>query len=90
MKKSEKIDKTLAHIGNYSDICNALHLNQATESPTATAAGLFYGRGSRYITTSSVPCGALMRPLPGSRCNATGSGTFSVSPREQTNIQCFI
>lgn len=27
----------------------------------------------------SVPCGALMRPLPDSRCIATGSGTFSVS-----------
>lgn len=27
----------------------------------------------------SVPCGASMRPLPHSRCNATGSGTFSVS-----------
>lgn len=58
-------------------LCNALHLSQATESPTAIAAGLFYGRGlCRDI--SSVPCGALMRPLPGSRCNATGSGTFSV------------
>lgn len=90
MKKSEKIDKTLAHIGIYSDICSDFHLKQATESPTATAAGLFYGHGPCYITTSSVPCGALMRPLPVSRWKSTGSGTFSVSPREQTNIQCFI
>lgn len=61
-------------------ICNALHLKQATKSPTATAAGFFYGRGLCHNNTSSVPCGALMRPLPVSRCNATGSGTFFCIP----------
>lgn len=61
----------------YFDICSALHFNQATESPTTLADGYFNGRGRRH-SISSVPCGALMRPLPGSRCRATGSGTFSV------------
>ena len=70
--------KGVARIGNNSDICNAVHLKQATESPTASAAGIYFARVIRDII-SSVPCGALMRPLPVSRCTATGSGTFSVS-----------
>ena len=70
----------------YSYLCNALHLNKATVSPSASAAGLFCGRDSRH-THSSVPCGALMRPLPCSRCNATGSGTFFVpNPGEIINF----
>ena len=58
-------------------LCSAVHLDKATESPTASAAGHFYGLGRRH-RYSSVPCGALMRPLPCSRCTATGSGTFFV------------
>ena len=75
----------------FSDyLCSAFHLNKATESPTAQAAGLFFDRGCRH-NISSVPCGALMRPLPCSRWNATGSGTFSVSvPTENINIISFI
>ena len=70
--------KGVARIGNNYDICNAFHLKQATESPTAFAAGNFFASVISDII-SSVPCGALMRPLPVSRWNATGSGTFSVS-----------
>ena len=80
----------LADVSKSADICNDFHLKQATESPTAKAAGLFCGRGSCHIH-SSVPCGALMRPLPVSRWKATGSGTFSVSgPQENSNIFRFI
>lgn len=87
---AKKSAKTLADTDAARYLCSALHLKQATSSPTATAAGLFYGRGSCH-NTSSVPCGALMRPLPVSRCNATGSGTFSVSnPAENINTISFI
>ena len=76
-----------AHLARMRYFCGALHLNRATVSPTASAAGFFYGRGVCHNTTSSVPCGALMRPLPGSRCNATGSGTFFVALLEEISTQ---
>ena len=76
-----------AHLARMRYFCSALHLNRATVSPTASAAGLFYGRGVCHNTTSSVPCGALMRPLPGSRCRATGSGTFFVALLEAISTQ---
>ena len=75
-----------AHFARMRYFCGALHLNRATVSPTASAAGLFYGRGMCH-NTSSVPCGALMRPLPGSRCRATGSGTFFVALLEEISTQ---
>lgn len=75
-----------AHLARMRYFCGALHLNRATVSPTASAAGLFYGRGMCH-NISSVPCGALMRPLPGSRCNATGSGTFFVALLEEISTQ---
>ena len=79
--------KSLAHVIKKYDICSDFHLNQATQSPTATAAGLFYGRGCRN-SISSVPCGGLMPPLPDSRWKSTGSGTFSVSGDHKP--YCFI
>lgn len=76
-----------AHLARMRYFCGAFHLNRATVSPTASAAGLFYGRGVCHNTTSSVPCGALMRPLPGSRWKATGSGTFFVALLEEISTQ---
>lgn len=76
-----------AHLARMRYFCGAFHLNRATVSPTASAAGLFYGRGVCHNTTSSVPCGALMRPLPGSRWKATGSGTFFVTLLEEISTQ---
>lgn len=75
-----------AHLARMRYFCGAFHLNRATVSPTASAAGLFYGRGVCH-NTSSVPCGALMRPLPGSRWKATGSGTFFVALLEEISTQ---
>ena len=87
---AKKIRKNVCRLEKSAYICNDFHLNKATESPTAPAAGLFYGRGVCH-NTSSVPCGALMRPLPCSRWKSTGSGTFSVSlPAENINIIRFI
>ncbi len=87
---SQKICKNACSSEKSAYLCSDLHLNRATTSPTATAAGLFYGRGLRH-NISSVPCGALMRPLPCSRCKSTGSGTFYVSaPEENINTLRFI
>lgn len=56
-------------------LCGVYHLNQATVSPSAPAAGLFYGRGLCH-THSSVPCGALMRPQPDSGGRQRGAELF--------------
>ncbi len=69
-------------------LCSAFHLKQAAESPTTLSAAFFMPLAYRI---SSVPCGALMRPLPVSRWNATGSGTFFISlPTESINTFRFI
>ena len=70
----KKSGQTIARVKSYSDICNVYHLIQATESPTASAAGFFYGRGRHII--SSVPCGALMRPQPVSGGRQRGAELF--------------
>lgn len=87
VKKSAMVGSSAFFAGNFGRnawrseksayLCSDFHLNKATASPTVSAVGYFYSRGSNPI--SSVPCGALMRPLPCSRCSATGSGTFFVS-----------
>lgn len=69
-------------------LCSAFHLNQATESPIYMPAAFFMPLAYRI---SSVPCGALMRPLPDSRWKATGSGTFFIpAPKENFNTFRFI
>ena len=71
---SEKISSKVCGLKNNPHLCSALHLRKARRLANNFAAGIFYAHGLSY---SSVPCGALMRPLPFSRCSATGSGTFS-------------
>ncbi len=56
-----------------SYICNALHLRQAIESPIAMPAAFFMPLAK---DTSSVPCGALMRPLPVSGVVQRGAELF--------------
>lgn len=46
-------------------------------------AGGIFNAVAKHI--GSVPCGALMRPLPKARCKSTGSGAFSVSARQKVN-----
>ena len=58
-------------------ICNAIHLKQASRLANNLLRAFFM---PSVYDISSVPCGALMRPLPVSRCIATGSGTFFLSP----------
>ena len=57
----KKTSQSVCGLKNNPYLCNAFHMIQATVSPTK-AVGIFYVLGSDYI--SSVPCGALMRPLP--------------------------
>ena len=54
-------------------ICSALHLIQASRFANTIAAGFFYAPGYTY---SSVPCGALMRPLPESGVMQRGAELF--------------
>ena len=52
-----------ADFKSYHDICNAFHFNtEAAQSPISMPAAFFMPVGMSLI--SSVPCGALMRPLP--------------------------
>ena len=57
-------------------ICNDFHLNQARRLANI-AAGIFYAHG---ITYSSVPCGALMRPLPDLGGSQRGAELFYSLP----------
>ncbi len=83
----KKFVRTLAQSVFSSEICSALHFNTGSQAANNSAGGIFYAVAS-YI--GSVPCGALMRPLPVSRCNATGSGTFIVSsPQKSTSLLIF-
>ena len=63
---------SLAFLENIPHICNALHLKQATRFANF-AVGIFYAHGCTY---SSVPCGALMRPLPVSGVVQRGAELF--------------
>ncbi|WP_303274346.1 hypothetical protein, partial [uncultured Duncaniella sp.] len=68
MKKSAMVGSSAFFAGNFGRnawrseksayLCSDFHLNKATASPTVSAVGYFYSRGSNPI--SSVPCGALM------------------------------
>ncbi len=74
----KNINAPVANSGRKPYLCSALHSIQATSSPTASAVGLFcaFGRSDNFI--GSVPCGALMRPLPVSGVTQRGAEPFSV------------
>ena len=58
-------------------LCSDFHTIQAAVSPTAHAVGLFCASGSSD-NIGSVPCGALMRPLPVSGGSQRGAEPFYV------------
>lgn len=66
-------------------LCNAFHLIQARRLANI-AAGIFYAHG---ITYSSVPCGALMRPLPESGGMQRGAELFLFPLRNSQHIVSF-
>ena len=73
----------IAHVKKNADICSVFHLKQATVSPTADSRH-FLCSGNRH-TTSSVPCGALMRPLPVSGGRQRGAELFRL-PAENNQL----
>lgn len=68
------LGKGIAHSKKSSYLCNDFQLIQASVSPT-TAVGIFYAVAEN--NNSSVPCGALMRPLPVSGGSQRGAELFS-------------
>ena len=64
--------RSLAFLEKNPHLCNALHLKQATRFANK-AVGIFCVHRSIY---SSVPCGALMRPLPVSGGSQRGAELF--------------
>lgn len=65
------------HVESFLYLCGALHISTGVEMSANNELRAFFMPKAYRI--GSVPCGRLMPPLPQSRCNATGSGTFSVS-----------
>ena len=59
-----------------SHLCSDFHIEQASRL-AIFAAGIFYVRNIRY---SSVPCGALMRPLPVQGGSQRGAELFCFLP----------
>ena len=68
---------SLAQSKKNAHLCSALHISSEVEMSANNQLRAFFM--PKVYRIGSVPCGALMRPLPDSRCSATGSGTFSVS-----------
>jgi len=61
---------------NNPHLCSDLHIEQADSSADITV-GIFCVHGLSY---SSVPCGALMRPLPVQGGDQRGAELFIFSP----------
>lgn len=64
-------------------LCNVVQLMQASVSPT-TAVGFFYVKVEN--NNSSVPCGALMRPLPALGVRQWGAELFSYPGINKHNV----
>ena len=75
---SEKISFKVCGLKNNPHLCNVVHLKQA-ESTADFTVGIFCVHGLPY-TYSSVPCGALMRPLPVSGVRQRGAELFLFLP----------
>lgn len=66
-------------------LCTDLHIEQA-DSTANIAVGIFYAYGLSY---SSVPCGALMRPLPVQGGDQRGAELFLFLPCINQHIVSF-
>ena len=69
----------------YPHICSDFHFEQA-DSTANIAVGIFYAHGLSY---SSVPCGALMRPLPVQGGSQRGAELFLFPSRNNQHIVSF-
>ena len=81
----EKLSTKVCGLKNNPHICNDFHFEQA-ERFANFAVGIFYAHGLLY---SSVPCGALMRPLPVQGGSQRGAELFLFPSRNNQHIVSF-
>ena len=77
--------RSLAFLEKNPHLCNAEHFEKATMFANF-AVGIFYAHGLSY---SSVPCGALMRPLPVQGGSQRGAELFLFPSRNNQHIVSF-
>lgn len=82
----KKLFQKVCGLKNNPHLCNALHLIRARRLAKIFAAGIFFVHGYTY---SSVPCGALMRPLPLSGVTQRGAELFLFPSRYNQHIVSF-
>ena len=81
----KKLIQKVCGLKNNPHICSDFHFEQA-DSTANIAVGIFYAHGLSY---SSVPCGALMRPLPVQGGSQRGAELFLFPFRTNQHIVSF-
>ena len=81
----KKLFQKVCGLKNNPHLCSAFHFEQA-DSTANIAVGIFYAHGLSY---SSVPCGALMRPLPVQGGSQRGAELFLFPSRNNQHIVSF-
>ena len=81
----KKLFQKVCGLKNNPHLCSAFHFEQA-DSTANIAVGIFYAHGLSY---SSVPCGALMRPLPVQGGIQRGAELFLFPSRNNQHIVSF-
>ena len=81
----KKLSSKVCRLKKNVHLCNVVHLIQARRL-AIFAAGIFY---AYQYTYSSVPCGALMRPLPESGVRQRGAELFCSFPVFNQHIVSF-
>ena len=81
----KKLFQKVCGLKNNPHICSDFHFEQA-DSTANIAVGIFYAHGLSY---SSVPCGALMRPLPVQGGSQRGAELFLFPSRNNQHIVSF-
>ena len=81
----KKLIPKVCGLKNNPHLCSDFHFEQA-DSTANIAVGIFYAHGLSY---SSVPCGALMRPLPVQGGSQRGAELFLFPSRNNQHIVSF-
>ena len=81
----KKLFQKVCGLKNNFHLCSDFHIEQA-DSTANIAVGIFYAHGLLY---SSVPCGALMRPLPVQGGSQRGAELFLFPSRTNQHIVSF-
>ena len=81
----KKLFQKVCGLKNNPHLCNDFHFEQA-DSTANIAVGIFYAHGLSY---SSVPCGALMRPLPVQGGSQRGAELFLFPSYNNQHIVSF-